>query len=154
MFDFGFWMLVGSASAERAAAGGVEGGDASKRGPKVGGRGGGGSVDRRGEWAGRTGKGAGRNCPSPACGSAETVPVPASIPSWRQIQSMRSMRASNSTDRKLKCWQREAMVAGILCASVVHNRNTTQAGGSSMVFSSALKASLVIWWASSTMKTL
>ena len=46
------------------------------------------------------------------------------------------------------------MVAGILCASVVHSMKTTHSGGSSSVFSSALKASLVIWCASSTMKTL
>jgi len=67
---------------------------------------------------------------------------------------MRAMRSSKPTERKLKCWQREAMVAGILCASVVQSTKTTHGGGSSMVFSSALKASLVIWCASSMMNTL
>ena len=38
---------------------------------------------------------------------------------------MRAIRSSKSTERKLKCWQREAMVAGILCASVVQSTNTT-----------------------------
>ena len=37
--------------------------------------------------------------------------------------------------------QRDAMVAGILCASVVHSTKTAHGGGSSMVFSSALNAS-------------
>src|ERR1019366_7388053 len=71
-----------------------------------------------------------------------------------QIQAMRPMRSSKSTLRKLKCWQRDAMVAGILCASVVQSTKTAHGGGSSMVFKSALKASLVIWWASSMMKIL
>ena len=33
---------------------------------------------------------------------------------------MRSIRSLKSTERKLKCWQRDAIVAGILCDSVVH----------------------------------
>ncbi len=68
----------------------------------------------------------------------------ASMPSCTQISRMRSIRSLKSTERKLKCWQREAMVAGILCDSVVHRMKTAHGGGSSMVFSSALKASLVI----------
>ena len=68
--------------------------------------------------------------------------------------SMRATSSAKSTERKLNCWQRETMVEGILCASVVHRMKTTHSGGSSSVFSSALKASLVIWCASSTMKTL
>ena len=67
---------------------------------------------------------------------------------------MRPTELAKSTERKLNCWQREAMVDGILWDSVVHRMNTTHSGGSSSVFSSALKASLVIWCASSTMKTL
>ena len=70
------------------------------------------------------------------------------------IHSMRATSSAKSTDRKLNCWQRDAMVEGILCVSVVHRMNTTHSGGSSSVLSSALKASLVIWCASSTMKTL
>ena len=53
--------------------------------------------------------------------------------------------------RKSKRWQRERMVAGILCASVVASTKTTCGGGSSSVFSRALKASLVSMWTSSTM---
>jgi len=57
---------------------------------------------------------------------------------------MRAVRSSKSTDRKLKCWHRDAIVAGILCASVVQRTKTAHGGGSSIVLSSALKASLVI----------
>ena len=60
----------------------------------------------------------------------------------------------NPRERKLKCWQRDAMVAGILCDSVVHSMKTTHSRRLLEVFSSALKASLVIWCASSMMKTL
>ena len=55
---------------------------------------------------------------------------------------------------KLYCWQRERMVAGILWYSVVARMNTTWGGGSSSVFSSALKASGVSMWTSSMMKIL
>ena len=64
------------------------------------------------------------------------------MPSCSQIQRMRAIRSSKSTERKLKCWQRDAMVAGILCDSVVQRMKTTHSGGSSSVFRSALKASL------------
>ena len=53
--------------------------------------------------------------------------------------------------RKSKRWQRETMVSGILWASVVASTKTTLAGGSSSVLSSALKASRVSMWTSSTM---
>ena len=42
--------------------------------------------------------------------------------------------------RKLKRWQRESMVAGSLCTSVVAKMNSACSGGSSRVFSSALNA--------------
>ena len=48
------------------------------------------------------------------------------------------------TELPLNRQEREAMVDGILCVSVVHRMNTTHSGGSSSVLSSALKASLVI----------
>ena len=51
-------------------------------------------------------------------------------------------------------WQRETIVSGILCASVVASTKTTLSGGSSSVLSSALKASRVSMWTSSTMYTL
>ena len=47
------------------------------------------------------------------------------MPSCSQIHCMRAISSSKSTERKLNCWQREAMVAGILCDSVVHRMNTT-----------------------------
>ena len=67
---------------------------------------------------------------------------------------MRFMISAKSTERKVKCWQREAMVFGISFASVVQRMKTTHSGGSSSVFNKALKASFVIWCASSTIKTL
>ena len=48
-------------------------------------------------------------------------------------------------------WQREMIVSGILCGSVVASTKTTLSGGSSSVLSSALKASRVSMWTSSTM---
>ena len=55
---------------------------------------------------------------------------------------------------KSKRWQREMIVSGILCGSVVASTKTTLAGGSSSVFSRALKASRVSMWTSSMMYTL
>ncbi len=92
--------------------------------------------------------------PSPDCAITARASSSASMPSETQISRMRSIRSLKSTERKLKCWQREAMVAGILCDSVVQRMKTAHSGGSSMVFSRALKASLVIMCASSTMKIL
>ncbi len=37
------------------------------------------------------------------------------MPSCSQIHSMRFTSSAKSTERKLNCWQREAMVVGILC---------------------------------------
>ena len=51
--------------------------------------------------------------------------------------------------RKSNRWQRERMVAGTFTGSVVEKMNLTCWGGSSRVFSSALKASLVSMWTSS-----
>ena len=65
------------------------------------------------------------------------------LDAWRLGQPLQLMKK-----------QRLAMVAGILCASVVQSTNTAHGGGSSIVFRSALKASLVIWCASSMMKIL
>ena len=56
--------------------------------------------------------------------------------------------------RKSKRWQRERIVSGILCGSVVARTNTTCGGGSSRVLSRALNASLVSMWTSSMMYTL
>jgi hypothetical protein len=50
-----------------------------------------------------------------------------------------------------KRWQRDWMVAGTLCASVVQRMNLTCSGGSSMVLSSALNAAVESMWTSSMM---
>ena len=50
-------------------------------------------------------------------------------------------------------WQRERMVAGTLCSSVVARMNSKCSGGSSMIFSRALKASRESMCTSSMMYT-
>ena len=47
---------------------------------------------------------------------------------------------------KVKRWHRERMVAGTLCSSVVARMNIRCSGGSSMVFSRALKAWVDSMW--------
>ena len=54
---------------------------------------------------------------------------------------------------KANCWQRDLMVAGTLCSSVVARMNIRWAGGSSRIFSSALKAGVESMWTSSTIYT-
>ena len=54
--------------------------------------------------------------------------------------SMRSTMASTEMRWKSKRWQRDRMVAGSFCGSVVARMNTAWAGGSSSVLSSALNA--------------
>ena len=51
-----------------------------------------------------------------------------------------SFTFSMGTRRKLNCWQRDLMVAGTFCSSVVAKMKMTYGGGSSMVLSSALNA--------------
>ena len=52
---------------------------------------------------------------------------------------------------KMKLWQREVMVSGILWSSVVARRKKTCSGGSSSVLSSALNAPFESMWTSSMM---
>ena len=52
---------------------------------------------------------------------------------------------------KSKRWQRDRIVAGILCTSVVAKTNTTCGGGSSSVLSSALNECADSMWTSSMM---
>ena len=59
--------------------------------------------------------------------------------------------AAVSTVVKSNRWQRERIVIGSFSGSVVQSTNFTWAGGSSSVFSSALKASRVSMWTSSMM---
>jgi len=53
--------------------------------------------------------------------------------------------------RKSKRWQRDKIVIGIRWASVVANMNSTCGGGSSKVFSKALKAGVLSMCTSSMM---
>ena len=51
-------------------------------------------------------------------------------------------------------WQRDRMVAGTFCTSVVARMKMTCSGGSSIVLSRALKAEVESMWTSSMMYTL
>ena len=78
-------------------------------------------------WPGRAPKANRARClrrPAPAPPALRRRPrcLPA-----RRSTPCASIRSSKSTERKLKCWQRDAMVAGILCASVVQSMKTTHA---------------------------
>ena len=59
--------------------------------------------------------------------------------------------ASAGMRRKSKRWVRLMMVAGTLWVSVVARMKTTWSGGSSTIFSSALKACALSMWTSSMM---
>ena len=76
------------------------------------------------------------------------------IRSWSA--TLRRCRARSRAEimRKSYCWQRERIVSGILWYSVVAKMNFTRGGGSSSVFSSALKAAPEIWCTSSMIQTL
>ena len=54
---------------------------------------------------------------------------------------------------KANCWQRDLMVAGTLWSSVVARMNMRWSGGSSKIFSRALKAGVESMWTSSTIYT-
>ena len=54
---------------------------------------------------------------------------------------------------KENCWHRDLMVAGTLCSSVVARMNIRCSGGSSRIFSRALKAGVDSMCTSSTMYT-
>ena len=54
---------------------------------------------------------------------------------------------------KAKRWHRERMVAGTLWSSVVAKMKMRWAGGSSRIFSRALKAGVESMWTSSTIYT-
>ncbi len=66
----------------------------------------------------------------------------------------RAMISCSAILPKSKRWQRERMVAGSFCGSVVARMNTMYSGGSSSVLSRALKAALDSMWTSSMMYTL
>ncbi|SRR6056297_2408093 len=76
------------------------------------------------------------------------------IPSCSVIYFNFSVISPTPIFLKSNLWQREIMVSGILCTSVVHRIKTTLAGGSSRVFKSALKAETESMCTSSIIKTL
>ena len=97
--------------------------------------------------------------------TARRAPSPAA---WRAISrtasgvgldllGLQDLRRGASVSRaveislKSKRWQRDRIVTGILCTSVVANTNTTCGGGSSSVFSSALNECADSMWTSSMM---
>jgi len=55
--------------------------------------------------------------------------------------------------RNEKRWQRDKIVAGTLCSSVVARMNIRCSGGSSKILSSALNAGVESMWTSSTIYT-
>ena len=58
------------------------------------------------------------------------------------------------TLRRPNCMQRDSTVTGTFCGSVVASTKMTWGGGSSSVFSMALKAWVESMWTSSMTKTL
>ena len=72
-----------------------------------------------------------------------------SKPSEVHTNSRRSAMSASEMRWNSRRWQRESTVSGIFCGSVVHSTNTTCAGGSSSVLSSALNAAVVSMWTSS-----
>ena len=75
----------------------------------------------------------------------------ASTPSASAISRRRSATSAVEMRRKSKRWQRETMVAGRRCGSVVARMNTVLGGGSSSVFRNASAAGPVMACASSMM---
>ncbi len=92
----------------------------------------------------------------PSARRAMSVSASASCAIFSTAQIFSSCEAISRTSRRLKLnrWQREIIVAGTLCGSVVANTRYTCAGGSSRVFSSALNACGVSMWTSSMMYIL
>ena len=72
--------------------------------------------------------------------SARAPPAPPARPRPRRSARNMPASASASTRRRSKRWQRDSTVTGTLRISVVAKMNFTWAGGSSSVFSKALKA--------------
>ena len=82
-----------------------------------------------------------------AAGVKSIFSAPAKSNKWLEI-------SSTVIGRKRNVWHRLTMVAGTLCFSVVAKIKTTWAGGSSMVFKSALKELVESMWTSSKINTL
>ena len=95
----------------------------------------------------RTDPSAARAIRSSALGATATPSCAAMRPNMPVISATDTRRRSNR-------WQRDSTVTGTLRISVVAKMNFTCGGGSSSVFSSALKALRDSMWTSSMMKTL
>ena len=77
--------------------------------------------------------------------------APASATTFSAVTNCNSCAWISATviRRSPNCRQRDRMVIGSFCGSVVASMNLTCGGGSSSVFSSALKAPLLSMWTSS-----
>jgi hypothetical protein len=76
------------------------------------------------------------------------------MPSASAMRRSRSAMRGAAMVRNSNCWQRERMVSGTLCDSVVAMMKSTRGGGSSSVLRSALNDEVESMWTSSMMKTL
>ena len=87
----------------------------------------------------------------PRAARATTPNVPSSTwsPSFSQTVSRWPMMSASEIRRKSNRWHRLLTVSGSFCGSVVEKMNVTWDGGSSRVFSSALKAGSDSMWTSS-----
>ena len=94
---------------------------------------------------------ASRRAPSPLRASSISEASSAVTLSCVQISCRCTTMSGTGMRRKSNRWQRERMVAGTFCGSVVAKTNFTCGGGSSSVFRSALKAASVSMWTSSIM---
>ena len=84
--------------------------------------------------------------------TTEPQKLPATILSRCQRFDFHRIRVEAIVSRRnAKRWQRERIVAGTLCSSVVARMNSRCSGGSSMIFSSALNAAVDSMWTSSMM---
>ena len=92
--------------------------------------------------------------PSARCAMRSSASGSHSTPSETQMAPSRETIASAAMRWKSNRWQREWMVSGTFCGSVVARMKTTWAGGSSSVFSSALNAGTDSMWTSSMMYIL
>ena len=92
-----------------------------------------------------------RRPPSARCAIKSSASPSNSTPSDTHTAPKRATMASAEMRRKSNRWQREWMVSGTFCGSVVARMNTTWLGGSSSVFSSALNAATESMWTSSMM---
>ena len=77
-----------------------------------------------------------------------------STPSFTAMRAKWACSSAIRTRRRSKRWQRDRTVIGTFRSSVVAKTNFTCGGGSSSVFSSALKALRDSMWTSSMTKTL